>query len=308
LRHPAFLALLCLLFSACSPAGGFGAAGPARSGAERPTVSTSTTLLADLVRNVVGDHADVVSVVPVGRNPHDYEPSAADAVAISRASVFFANGLHYEAFLAKLLENATSSVSVVTLSEGLQTLNSDIDHGDHNHLFPNPYLYLDVRNAMAYVEKIRDAMAARDPRNADAYRANAGAYLAELEQLDAWIMGEVARVPEPKRRLMKDHDSFPYYAERYGFASWAASYEGTQEAAPSASQYATLIGQVHKFGITVVFGEEGFSSKLLHQLVQDTGIRYVSGLHAATVGTTDETDSYVDVMRWNTRLIVEQLQ
>lgn len=311
IRRLALVAVLILLASACAPARDSrpGVEGSVGSGSARLTVVTSTTVLGDLIRNVVGDRADIVILVPAGRNPREYEPSAADAIAVSRAPVFFANGLHYEAFLGKLLDNAASrSVRVVTLSEGLQTLNSDIDHDDHNHLFPNPYLFLDVRNAMAYVEKIRDTMVMFDARNAGAYRGNATTYLAELEQLDAWIMGEVVRIPESRRRLMKDHDSFPYYAARYGLANFAASYEGTEEAAPSASQYAALIRQVQRYQITVLFGEEGFSSKLLGQLAQDTGVRYVPGLYAATLGMTDQTDSYLEMMQWNTRLISEHLQ
>jgi ABC-type Zn uptake system ZnuABC Zn-binding protein ZnuA len=296
---PGLLALLLVGCGQTSPA--------APSG--RLTVLTSTTVLADLIRNVTGEAADVVSLVPAGGNPFEYEPSPADAITVSTAGVVFVNGLQHEAFLGKLLENAgSSSRRVVTLSDGLETITSSIDHGDHGHLFPNSYLFLNVRNAMAYVGKIRDTLSEVDSRNAVTYRANAERYLAELGQLDSWIMGEIARIPESRRRLMKDHDAFPYYAARYGLANFAASYEGTAEVAPSPSQYATLIGQVEKFKIAALFGEVGFGSKLLQQLAQDTGARYVPGLHAATLGTTEETDSYVKMMRWNTRLIVENLQ
>lgn len=301
-RYALLVPLITLLLAGCgqpsaSPVGG------------RLTVLTATTVLADLARQIAGDRADVVSVVPAGGNPYEYEPSPADAAIISKASVVFLNGLYHEAFLTKLLEQvAAPGRRIVVLSEGLETLNSSIDHGDHSHLFDNPYLYLNVRNAAAYVGTMRDALAEADGRNADVYRKNAGRYLADLEVLDTWIAREIERIPEAKRRLMKDHDSFPYYAARYGLANFAASYEGTAEVAPAPAQYATLIGQVQKFKIIVLFGEAGFSGKLLQQLAADTGARYVPGLHAHTLGTTQETDSYIAMMRWNTRLIVEALQ
>jgi manganese/iron transport system substrate-binding protein len=307
LRLPLTLAVACFL-SACAstPLGSSGARGAGQSGL---TVVTSTTVLADLIRNVVGNDVEVISLVPVGGSPYYYEPSPQDAITLSKATVFFANGHHYEDFARKLLENSqSSSRREVMLSEGLRTLRSEINHGDHEHRFVNPTLYLDVRNAMAYVETIRDTMVAVDAPNAERYRARAQAYLAELEQLDGWIIDQVAQVPQANRKLMKDQDSFIYYAERYGFQNYAASYEGTQEAAPSASQYAALIDEVKKNRITVMFGEEGFGSKLLGQLAQDTGARLVPGLYAATIGTTEHTDTYLSMMRWNTQRIVEHLQ
>jgi len=297
--------LLALLLAALGAAACGAAPG---AGAGKPLVVTSTSVLADLIRQVAGDTAEVVSLVPLGRNPQQYEPAPQDAITLSRAAVFFQNGLHYEDFAAKLIENAgATSLKVVTLSDGYRTLTSTIDHGDHEHVFPNPYLYLDVRLAKRYVETVRDTLAGLDGRHADTYRTNAERYLAELDELDRWITGEVARIPEGQRRLMQDHASFPYYADRYGLLDLAASYEGTQEAQPSASQYATLIKQVEQYRIRVLFGEEGYSVKLLEQLARDTGARLVPGLHAATLGSTEETNSYVEIMRWNTRLIVDNL-
>ncbi len=309
MRRLALLTLLVLLGSACAPTGGVGQGGPTGSASARLTVVTSTTVLADLIRNVVKDRADVVSLVPAGASPHDYEPSPAEAQVIGRAAVFFANGANFENRSSALVSSAgASSLRVITLSDGLKMLQTDIDHGDHNHLFTNPYVYLDARNAMVYVERIRDTMVQIDPRNADAYRADAATYLAELEQLDAWIAEQVATIPASNRRFMKDHASFPYYADRYGLIDYAASYEGTEEVQPSASQYATLIEQVRRFNVKVLFGEEGYSSKLMQQLAADTGARFVPGLHAGTLGSTDKTNSYVKMMRWNTRLIVENLR
>lgn len=302
------LTVTLLLLSACGPAGsGAGSAAPSKASG-RPVIVTSTTVLADLIRQVAGDSAEVISLVPAGANPYEFEPSPRDAATLAKATVFFANGLQYEAFSRKLLEEASPKPRVVTLSDGQKVRQSTIDHDDHGHLFQNPYVYLDVRGASAYVERVRDTLVAIDPPNEAAYRSRAAAYLTELGDLDDWIAAEVARLPQPRRILLKDHDSFLYYAARYGFVSLAASYEGTKEATPSAAHYAALLRQVRQFKAPVAFGEEGFSSKLLQQLASDTGIRFVPGLYAVTLGTTAETDSYLKMMRWNTRLIVEHLQ
>jgi ABC-type Zn uptake system ZnuABC Zn-binding protein ZnuA len=302
-RRACLLAVLALILCASVACGG---GSNDAGGGSKPTVATSSNVLADFITNVVGDRAEVLTLVPDDRSPNTYEPAPQDAVTLARARVFFANGLYYEDTLRKLFEN-TKSLQVVTLSDGLRLKETAIDHGDHGHRFQNPYLYLDARNAIAYVEKIRDTMAGLDPANAETYRQNAAAYITQLEELDEWIASEIARIPQEQRRLMKDHASFPYYADRYGLLDFAASYEGTAEAAPTPSQYVTLINQVRQFNISVVFGEEGYSSRLMQQLANDTGIRFVSGLRAATLGTAEETNTYLEMMRHNTRLLVEHL-
>jgi len=107
--------------------------------------------------------------------------------------------------------------------------------------------------------------------------------------------------------MLTDHASFPYFAERYGIESFAASYEGTAEAGPSPSQYAFLIGQVKSWGVPVAFGEEGLNPKLLQQLARDTGIKFVPGLRTAMLDGTGGAGTYIDMMKRNTSIIVGAL-
>lgn len=299
--------MFALLAAACGPLGAQEGAtvGPA----ERARIVTSTTVFADLVRRVTGDLADVSSLVPAGANPHTHEPAPAEAITVARAHLYVANGLLYEYTPDRLVASARSkSLNVLILSEGMPTLDSQISHGDHGHLYKNPHLFLDVRNAMRYVERIRDVMVRVDAQHADRYRANAASYLAVLEDLDREVATQLAAVPADRRILFTDYNAFPYFAERYGLRAIAASYEGTAEVQPSPSQYAALVRQVSSLKVGVLFGVEGFSGRLLQQVARDTGARYVPGLHAATLGSTPDTDSYVGLMRANARLLVENLR
>jgi zinc/manganese transport system substrate-binding protein/manganese/iron transport system substrate-binding protein len=106
---------------------------------------------------------------------------------------------------------------------------------------------------------------------------------------------------------MKDKASFTYFADRYGLKDFAASYEGTSEAAPAPSQYAVLIDQVKRERVRVVFGEVGYSSKLMQQLASDTGTRFIDGLRVTALGTAPAS-TYADMMRENTRIIVSNLR
>ena len=275
--------------------------------ASRIMVATSTAVLADMIRNVAGDRVEVTNIVPADRAPALYEIDPRDAITISRAKAFFANGWGYESPSVGQLVQQTAGLRVVLLSEGMQPQETVIDHGDHEHRFANPYMYLNVKQAITYVSRVRHTLTEIDPEHASTYDANAQAYEAKLRELDTWIGGEIGRIPEAKRKLLTDHASFPYFADRYGLKSFAASYEGTAEATPSPSQYAYLIDQVKQWGVTTAFGEEGLSPKLLQQLARDTGVRFVPGLRTSTLDAASGVGTYIEMMHRNTTVIVGAL-
>src|SRR5436305_1111918 len=128
-----------------------GSALPARPVSAQPApIKVVTTILnfADMIRNVGGDRVDVTALVPAGAGPEEFEPNPADAVAVSRARLYFANGLGLEKFLDKLVENAANpQLEVITLSDGLPTLTGFGQGADEGG---NPHLWLDPQNAMAY--------------------------------------------------------------------------------------------------------------------------------------------------------------
>lgn len=304
----AALGVIVLVLASCTAgSSGNGSPGVDTGAPPRLVVATSTVVLADLVRSVGGPQVEVISLVPPDRTPPLFELSPRDGVAVSKASVFFANGYGYESPSIGQLILSTSGLRVALLSDGQTAKETVIDHGDHDHRFPNAYFYLDPRRAMEYVERIRVVLSEVDPGSVDRYTSNARAYRAQLEELDQWIQSQVQRVPAPNRSVLTDQASFPYFAERYGLASYAASYEGTSETTPSPSQYAYLIEQVKQWRVPVAFGEEGTSAKLIQQLARDTGIRYVPGLRTSTFDAGSGVDSYIAMMRRNTEIIVQAL-
>ena len=179
------------------------------------SVVTSILPIADLIKNVGGDTVQVTALVPPGGEPEDYDPTPADAKAVSQARVFFANGLGLEAYLDDLTESAgNSQLEVVTLSEGLPTLSSFGQGADEGG---NPHLWLDPQNAISYVDAIERTLSRVDPANAASYQANADRYTGQLKALDASIQQQVASLPPAQRVLVTTHDAYPYFAQRYGF-------------------------------------------------------------------------------------------
>lgn len=288
-------------------------------------VITSISPLADLIKEVGGDRIQVISLVPTGSDPHTYEPTPDAVRQVATAKLFFANGVGQEVYLQKLVENSQNQdLRTVVLADGLQIkgiVDPDSEHegeevleddvhveGDgHDHSQGNPHLWLDVKNAQNYVEKIRDALIETYPLDQEIFTANAENYLQELRNLDQWIQEQINTIPQENRDLIVYHDAWAYYTERYGLTVLRPIVHG-EESEPSAKDYAQLIELVKEHKVKAIFGEVGFNTKLILQLAQETGAKVVEDLYNDTLGTTPDTDSYIDIMKHNTTAIVSALK
>jgi len=275
---------------------------------ERLRVVATTTIVGDVVARVGGDAMELMVLLPPGADPHTYEPTPADLTAVARAHVLFVNGLGLEGFLERTLRNV-GDVPVVPVSAGIQPRHLEEHEGkeSHAHGEADPHVWLDVRNVLVWVENIRQALSALDPAHAEQYAANAAAYRAELEALDAWILEQVARVPPQNRKLVTNHPAFGYFADRYGFEQVAAVYPISPGAEPSAREIAKLEETIRRFGVPAVFAETTVNPKLAEQVARDTGVRLVT-LYTGSLGRPGSgAETYVAMMRYNVRAIVEAL-
>lgn len=321
----AFLILLILLpalLAACArptpppepEAEGLPALSPAPRGAgERLRVVATTTIVGDVVARVGGDAIQLTVLLPPGADPHTYEPTPADLTAVARAHVLFVNGLGLEGFLERMLRNV-GDVPVVPVSAGIQPrlLEEDEDEGEeeesHARGEADPHVWLDVRNVLIWVENIRQALSALDPAHADRYAANAAAYRAELEALDAWVLEQVARVPPRNRKLVTNHPVLGYFADRYGFEQVAAVYPISPGAEPSAREIAALVEAIRQFGVPAVFAETTVNPKLAEQVARDTGVALVTLYTDSLGGPGSGVESYIDLIRYNVNAIVSALK
>lgn len=182
------------------------------AGFQKMTVVTTLTVLADLIEQVGGDKVQVKALVPPGGEVHTYQPTPDDIRRVAQARIVFYNGAHLEEWIDETIRSAgRADLRIVVLSQGLPTI---VASGDE----PNPHLWLDVTNAKAYVEKIRDSLSQMDGTNSAYYADGARTYLTKLDQLDDWIRTEVDKIPSARRKLVTFHDAFPYFAKRYGFS------------------------------------------------------------------------------------------
>ena len=189
----------------------------AASGGDTPlNVVTTTGMIADIAKNVGGDHVQVTSLMGPGIDPHLYKASAGDVNRLFEADIIFYNGLHLEASMGKVLERFNESgATTVAVAEAIDP--EKLQAPPEFEGFYDPHVWFNVAFWMDAATAVQDALIAIDPAHADDYAANAQAYLAELSELDAYVAEQAARVPKEQRVLITAHDAFNYFGKAYGF-------------------------------------------------------------------------------------------
>lgn len=322
-KHLLLLALLSALLAgvcACRPAptrapaeGVSPAFSPAPLAAgEKLRVVATTSIVADVVANVGGDRIALTTLVPLGADPHSFQPTPQDMAALTKAHVVYANGAGLETFLESLMDSVNLAGRLVYVSDGIALLQAEHEHegeAEHEHEGGDPHTWFDPNNIVVWVDKIRDTLSVLDPVNASVYRANAQAYIARLEELDAWIRQQVAQIPPDNRRLVTDHTAFTYFAARYGFEQVGAIFPGYSTlASPSAKELAALEDAIHAQGVKAVFVGRTVNPALAERVAQDTGVRLVF-LYTGSLGETGSAAAtYLDMMRYNVSAIAEALR
>ena len=274
------------------------------SGRTDPVVLASASFLADIAQNIAGDRVQVESLLPVGSDPHSYQPTPQDVTKIAQSKLLIINGAEYEHFLESLLENAGGEREVVEASAGLSP-GKDVQ-SVHD---VDPHLWLDPNHVIIYVENIREGLTHYDPDGAATYRSNAEAYVAQLKELDTWIMEQVDQIPPERRLLVTNHEALGYFAERYGFIVVGAVVPGvSSDASPSAEQMAKLIDQIKLHDTTALFLDEVENPALAQQIADETGVKVVEDLHLESLTDGPPAATYIDMMKHNVMRIVGALK
>lgn len=183
-------------------------------------------------------------------------------------------------------------------------------HTDEHGVF-DPHVWHDVNHAKTMVNVIRDALAAADAENAATYRANAAAYAKQLTELDQFVKDEVAKLAPEKRILVTPHNTFAYFAERYGFQVLGTALGSitTESGDPSAGELAELIEEIEEAGVKAIFPENISNAGLMEQIANEAGVKLAPPLFTDALGEAgSEGDSYLKMIRYNVQTIVTALQ
>ena len=272
-----------------------------RSG--KKVVVTTFTIMADMVREVAGEAAEVESLIPPGAEVHGYEPSPRDIVKAQSADLIVWNGLNLERWFEKFFEEV-GAVPRVLLTEGIEPLGIGGGPGAGQ---ANPHAWMAPALAVVYVENIRRALVGMDPANEAVYGANAAAYTAKIQALDERMRARLAAIPEGQRWLVTSEGAFSYLCQSYGLRQlylWPvnAEVQGTPQ------QVQAVIDGVRAHRIPVVFSESTVSDRPARQVAQEAGARYGGVLYVDSLTPADgPAPTFLKLLEYNTDAIVRGL-
>lgn len=315
-----YLVVILTLISFIMPVACSKPAGPAISvgsgtSAGPIKVLTTVSFLADVAQNVGGERINVESLIPPGLDPHTFEPTPKDVARIAESQVLIANGGGLEAWLQETLDNAGGQRIVIEASDSLVSRSPQEGELPGETGTPlaheiDPHFWLDPQNMITYVENIRDGLTVADPAGKEVYAQNAAAYIAQLKDLDAWARKEIDSIPPEQRLMVTNHESFGYFADRYGLQIIATIIPSVNSmASPSAQQLAYLIDRIRSTGAPAIFLETGSNPELAQQIAQETGVKVVIDLYTHSLSdNSGPAPTYIQLIKHNVLRIVEALK
>jgi len=271
--------------------------------AQKKKVVATASMIGDMAEVLSGGLLDVETIVPIGGDPHTYEPTPSDASLANSADLILKNGLTFEGWLNELIANSGTKAVTVLVTDGIQPIESAIYKNA-----TDPHAWMDLTLGKKYAENIVKAFIELDPENKEAYNFNLEVYSQQIDELDKYILEQVKTIPESQRILITSHDAFQYFGRRYGLK--LESVMGTStDAEVQTSDVAHLRKVIKETKVPAVFIESTINPKLLQQIASDSGVKIGGKLFADSIGDKDsKAPTYLDMLRYNTDVIVAALK
>ena len=284
---------------------GTGLTSCAASADDRPLVVVTTNILGDVVGELVGDQAEVMTLMPPDADPHSFEISARQAARITGAQLLVSNGLGLEEGLTQHLETAADEgVPIVEAGSLVDVLETESGATD-------PHFWTDPTQMTSVVDGVTEALLEEIPTlDAAELQANAATYTAELEALDAEMAEAFAAIPAEQRKLVTNHHVFGYLAARYDFQVIGAVIpSGTTLAAPSASDLDELSTAIEEAGVRTIFADSSQPDRLVQVLADeaDVDVAVVPLFTESLTAGSGDAPTYLTMMRANTERIATGL-
>ena len=276
-------------------------------------VVTSVAPIANIIKNIGGDRIDLVGIIPEGSDSHTFELVPSDVVKIRDADLVVIDGLNLEGGMEKIVnEEKSKNPQLQLLKLGDDTISQNQwiydfsfpkEKGD-----PNPHLWLNVIYAMKFANLTRDKLKEMDPENANYYSTNSEKYNLLLKKLDDAIMQVVQTVPPENRKLLTYHDSWAYFAQRYGMKVIGAV-QSSDFGEPSPQDVAKLIDQIRSENVSTIFASEVFPSKIIDQIGKEGNVTFVQTLSDDVLPqqARDQNHTYVGMMLENMKKMIVPL-
>lgn len=270
--------------------------------ADKLAVVTSFSILADLTRQVGGEHVQITNLVGADEDAHTYEPTPDDAKALLQARLIIKNGLGFEPWLDRLVASSASNTPVITASRGVipRTLDEDGEQ------IPDPHAWHNLANSELYVHNITRALIAADPAHQADYLRNSQAYLQQIYRLLAEAKAKLGALPAGNRKLVTSHDAFGYLGQAYGIEFMAPQGLSTQRE-PSAAEVAALITQIRNAKVKAVFMENIKNPRLLQQIAEESGAHIGGTLYSDALAASGPASSFIGLFESNLNTLYDAL-
>ena len=303
-----FLVLLLLAFvglAACSSQ-----KSSTETGSSKLNVVATNSIIADITKNIAGDKINLHSIVPVGQDPHEYEPLPEDVKKTSQADLIFYNGINLEtggnAWFTKLVENAKKKENkdYYAVSEGVDVIYLE---GQNEKGKEDPHAWLNLENGIIYAKNIAKRLSEKDPANKETYEKNLKAYVEKLSALDKEAKEKFNNIPEEKKMIVTSEGCFKYFSKAYNVPS-AYIWEINTEEEGTPDQIKTLVEKLRKTKVPSLFVESSVDDRPMKTVSKDTNIPIYAKIFTDSVTEEgEEGDSYYSMMKYNLEKIAEGL-
>ena len=281
-----------------------------KSSSDKLKVVTTNSILADMTKNIAGDTIQPHSIVPVGQDPHEYEPLPEDVKKTSQADLIFYNGINLEtggnAWFTKLVKNANKveNKDYFAASDGVEVIYLE---GQNQAGKEDPHAWLNLENGIIYAKNIAKQLIAKDPKNKDFYEKNLAAYTEKLSKLDQEAKQAFNNIPAEKKMIVTSEGCFKYFSKAYGVPS-AYIWEINTEEEGTPEQIKTLLEKLRQTKVPSLFVESSVDERPMKTVSKDSNIPIFAKIFTDSIAKEgEEGDSYYSMMKWNLEKIAEGL-
>ncbi|MBX3486896.1 MAG: zinc ABC transporter substrate-binding protein [Candidatus Paracaedibacteraceae bacterium] len=271
------------------------------------TIVASFSILGDMIKNVGQDLVDVQVIVPENADPHIYQPTPQDAAILAKADLVIINGLDFEGWFKKLIENSGYKGKIIIAGKNISPRTLPGPDASVN----DPHAWHCIKNGLSYVGVISDSLKEALPQKATEIAQNEASYKKKLQNLDTWVRKQFDPIPQAKRIVVTTHDAFWYYGESYGI-TFLSPVGISTDAEPSALAVARLINEIRTKNIRAVFIESLSSRKLIEEIAKEAHCDVDGVLYADSLSSPRDKNSpaqtYIDMIKHNTLEIIKGLK
>ncbi|KXT73018.1 Manganese ABC transporter, periplasmic-binding protein SitA [Streptococcus sp. DD10] len=273
-------------------------------------VVATNSIIADITKNIAGDKIDLHSIVPVGKDPHEYEPLPEDVQKTSQADLIFYNGINLEtggnAWFTKLVKNAkkTENKDYFAVSDGVDVIYLE---GESEKGKEDPHAWLNLENGIIFAKNVAKQLSAKDPKNKDFYEKNLADYTAKLDKLDQEAKEKFNNIPADKKMIVTSEGCFKYFSKAYGVPS-AYIWEINTEEEGTPDQIKTLVEKLRQTKTPALFVESSVDDRPMKTVSKDTNIPIYAKIFTDSIAEEGQDgDSYYSMMKYNLDKIAEGL-